>query len=123
MVSAIYPYVYGGIQMLEVGLAHPTFLGRMVSWGAFYGVAYFCAKKVYDYVTPKFRDFMQGHCWCTCHKEETPKGETVLADPVERKQTSPKRKPNPSPVDMEPKSLTPATQNPAEKPQEAVKKK
>lgn len=64
-----------GYSLLEIGLAHPTFLGRLVSWGVFYGALNYSVQKIYAYVAPKFQAFTEGHCWCICHKD-TPKGDS-----------------------------------------------
>lgn len=90
MVTAVGSYVNMGVQILEKGLYHPSFLGRAVSWGVFYGTLYYFAKKVYEYAQPKFQAFKEGHCWCSCHKE-TLKGEPMTPDHsrLERKKQHP----------------------------------
>lgn len=79
MLHTVSSYMEHGFLFLEKGFAHPSFLGRAVSWGIFYGALALIAKKVFDYVYPKFKDFWDSRNKCTC-QHETPTGEIVLTD-------------------------------------------
>jgi hypothetical protein len=59
MLASIGKYSGLGFQFLEKGLAHPTFLGRMVSWGVFYGVLAYTVVKVAQYAIPKIKQYWE----------------------------------------------------------------
>lgn len=59
MLASIGKYSCVGFQFLEKGLAHPTFLGRLVSWGAFYGVLAITVIKVAQYAIPKIKNYLE----------------------------------------------------------------
>lgn len=52
MLQSVGSYFLAVPTVIEKGLAHPTFLGRAVSWGAFYGVLALVVKKVAVYAQP-----------------------------------------------------------------------
>lgn len=79
-----------GAQIFEKGLSHPTFLGRAISWGIFYGAIYICVKKIYEYAVPKIKEYLDSRKCCNHTCGDTPKGEPVTPI-VEHKEYTPKR--------------------------------
>lgn len=59
MLASIGKYPSVGFQFLEKGLAHPTFLGRLISWGIFYGVLAFTVSKIAQYAIPKIKQYRE----------------------------------------------------------------
>lgn len=91
MLQSVGGYINFGAQVLETGLAHSTFMGRLVSWGIFYGALYLCVKKICEYAIPKIKEYMKSAPCPNCH--ETLKGEPVTPpippERVEKKKETP----------------------------------
>lgn len=68
MLSTISRYAQTGFCLLEKGLAHPSFLGRAVSWGIFYGALYLLVRKIVQVVSNLFQKTNKQ----TLHKPNTP---------------------------------------------------
>lgn len=65
MFNAIGQYSTLAFNFAERGLAHPTFLGRAVSWGIFYGVLYIVVKKVCQIAFPVIKKMtFNAFDWC-----------------------------------------------------------
>jgi hypothetical protein len=95
MLHIVGNYMKHGYMFLEKGLAHPSFLGRAVSWGIFYGTLALIVSKVSHYAYPKIKEYWDSRNKCVCERE-TPKGEIVLTDrkePLEKPKVPIKDKP------------------------------
>jgi hypothetical protein len=59
MINSLCRYASSATVFLEKGLAHPTFLGRAISWGIFYGALYLIVRKTVEICYPYFKRFAQ----------------------------------------------------------------
>jgi|GEM_PF-5856761 hypothetical protein len=91
MLQSVRGYFSFGVQILEKGLAHPSFLGRAVSWGIFYGALYLCAKKIYQYALPKIKEYIESRKCCDHNCGPTLRGEPVTPIIPERNRQESKR--------------------------------
>jgi hypothetical protein len=57
MINSLCRYASSATAFLEKGLAHPTFLGRAISWGIFYGALYLIVRKTVEICYPYFKRF------------------------------------------------------------------
>ncbi len=115
-----------GFQFLEKGLAHPSFLGRLVSWGVFYGVLVITVSKVTQYALPKMKEYLEDRKTKGKETKTTPKisGFEPIKDDREIDPKPLNPAPQPRPITSEIENLDHKEgQKPTGEPGEGVKKK
>ncbi len=92
MLRAVGNYANYGFVFLEKGLAHPSFLGRAVSWGLFYGTLALLVAKITPYAIRKISSLWKNRSVRT-------NGDCPSTDPTPNTQeTKEKQTPPPTPV-------------------------